>query len=354
MEKVKKVITNIICIVIILICVGIIWVGIQIKSQHNGSLSSWIQQWKTNPIVREEPLGLVRIPNEIIAGIHFGEREENYCLVYKVAESALLDGDWVDGEYMNMTTESLSFNAKYIVGHYRMVYYSWGLEMSYEEMFKSFILYVTPTNGEEIKTKEIDMLKVFEGLPYRPINKGQVVERNGKNYVEIGVESRIGDDEVRRVLFDLEEGTVIEDKSMLFEYSVKGRYISIVSENSLASIDIHTGNSLVTYSQVEELLQSRLAKEHPEIKGLIESIERNEGERILVECYFEKIDDPDEIMKLFEKEGVDPYENTELGKKVTKDGKRHKINSFEDFLKWYDFSESQKEEVEMLLGKDDE
>ena len=59
-------------------------------------------------------------------------------------------------------------------------------------------------------------------------------------------------------------------------------------------------------------------------------------------------------MRLFEKEGVDPFENAELSEKDSKDGKRHKINSFEDFLKWYDFSEREKEEVEMLLGKESE
>ena len=355
MEKVKKMVTNIICIVIIIMCGGIIWIVGQIESRGRVSLPSWIHQWKTEPIV-EEPVGQVRIQDEIVEGVHFGESGENYCLVYKLAESASLEYEWIDGEYMDTTFADTTFSAKYIVRYHQITYYSRELEMPYEERLKSFILYVTPTDGEEIQTKEIDMLKVFEKLrlPYLPFSTGEVVEREGKNYVELRVEPRMGNEGVKRVLFGLEEERVIEDKSMLFEHSVRGRYIREVSKYSLASIDIQTGSGRFSYSPVEDLLQSRLAKEYPEIRELVERIERNEGERILVGLYFKNVDDPDEIMRLFEKEGVDPFENTELREKASKDGKRHKINSFEDFLKWYDFSENQKEEVEMLLGESEE
>ena len=347
MEKVKQVIIYITGVtVMVTIIIGSL---ILIDSMRE---RDWLKipKKETRPI--EEPLGLVRMPDEIIEGIHFGERGENYCLVYKVAESVLLDGDWVDGEYMNMTTSTTNFNNKFIVGYYQILYDSRVLKEAYEERLKSFILYVTPIDGEEIQTREIDMLKVFEELPYLPFSIGQVVERNGKNYVELRVEPRIGDEGGKRVLFDLEEEIVIVDKSMLFRDSVKSTYISEIGEYGIiAYIDIQTKGSLFFYYPAEELLQSRLAKKYPEIRELLESIERKEGERILVEFYFEKIDDPDEIIRLFEKEGVDPFENAELKERDTKDGKRHKINSFEDFLEWYDFSESQKEEVEMLLGE---
>ena len=318
--------------------------------QRNENGSQWfhIETAETDSIVRGERAGKITKPFEIVEGVHFGENGENYALLYKRVNQA--EYEMINGEYMSLTLDILKLNAKYIVSSDSIMYYSRGDERLYEERLEKFVLCVTPTDGEEIQTKEIDMLKAFEELPYLPRNIGRVVKRNGKHYIQFAVVYRL-DDEIGFVLFDLEEETVIEDRTMLFYDSVKAIYISEISKYSRAFIDTHTGNSVFSYSPVEDLLQSMLVKEYPEI---IELIERNEGEYTGIDLYFEKVEDPDEIMRLFEKEGVDPFENAELSEKDSKDGKRHKINSFEDFLKWYDFSEREKEEVEMLLGKESE
>ena len=359
MKKVKKVITNMICIVIIIICGGIIWVGIQVGSQHHGSLSSWIRQRQRerNQIVREkEPSGTIAIPHEIIEGVHFGENGENYCLLVKILAR---NYEWIDEEYMWVKSASLRINAKYIVGYHRIEYDSreWIEKATYEDRIKNFVLYITRTDGEEIQTKEIDLQKVFEKTQYFPNVIRRVIERNGKSYVELNVVSRSGSKEGKNVLFDLEKETVIENKAMFFEHSIKGIYISELSEHNIAFIDISTGNGMFSHYSVENLLQSSLVHKYPEIRELIERneiVEMNDGDYMGAIVYFEKVEDPDEIIRLFEKEGVDPFENAELEERDTKDGKRHKINSFEDFLEWYDFSESQKEEVEMLLAESEE
>ena len=332
MKKTKKVIIGITIIVSILI-------GARITM-------------KTNPTDEaEEPSGIMRIPNEIIEGVHFGENGENYCLLYK--RKIPLDYEWVDGEYLEVTTAGLDVNAKYIVSHQSIRYESkeWREKATFEERIKKYVLYIRSIDGEGAQTKEIDMQKVFANSLYFIIGRRGIVERKGKYYAELVVQSRVDNDEWNLVLFDLEEEIVIDEHSMFFRDSVKATYIYEVGEYSIPFIDVYTGNGTFTYSSVEELYQSRLAKEYPEIRELIE---RNEGEDILVTLYFEKVEDPDEIMRLFEKEGVNPFENTELGERASKDGKRHKINSFEDFLKWYDAPEDQKEEVEMLLGKGEE
>jgi hypothetical protein len=159
-----------------------------------------------------------------------------------------------------------------------------------------------------------------------------VNEENERYYFRIADEEIFKESEMDPVLLEKTKENEIVPEAYKFISRTNFQDRDIVDDNGLWAVQTKPNQELGIrrkHKDNTKLKPSLLEKRYPEIKKIYE----NDGFGYL--NYSQAPPSPEELAELLVPKGEDPWQGVILKANSSKDGEEHKIDSVEEFLKWY-------------------